>query len=147
MDATLAQALNSCHTARREARSFDAKEKQALFSAFFLWEQNNVVQDAIEEARGALNWPLMDLISMRPPIRFAYFDTPTVLLFRRFQDKNERILQGQRAFAIAEAKGWDNVENRARTYNILPEIAFQNPTEAYRTLLNGIGLRPLTAAS
>ncbi len=136
----LAHALADCHS----AETFGPERTRDLFTAFFEWEQDNVVQGALDDARAKLDWPMMDPITMRPPIRFAYFPGAHVLWFRQFHDKSERIRKGQRAYALADRQGWDRVEAALDHYGILPDQVMKRPEATFRALLDGLSLNPLT---
>jgi len=134
----LAHALAACHN----ADTFGPEQTHALFTAFFEWEQDNVVQDALNDARAKLDWPLMEPITMRPPIRFAYFRGADVLWFRRFHDKSERISKGQRAFALGQQQGWHRVEAALNSYGILPDQVMQRPDATFRALRDHLHAHP-----
>lgn len=140
---SLAEALARCHA----PAPFGPAQIAALFTAFFEWEQDNVVHSALAEARARLDWPMMDPITMRPPIRFTYFPGTAVLWFNQFHNKQERIAKGQRAFAIGAHQGWDRVEAALDRYGILPAQVTARPDAMYRALLDQLKLRPLTMCS
>ena len=48
-----------CHTARRAGRRLSNDEKRALFKAFFLWEQTNIVGPSIDLAVSKFDWPFI----------------------------------------------------------------------------------------
>lgn len=112
--------LNRCHAARRAGVVLPAEDRRALFEAFFLWEQTNIVGPAVEAAVAELDWPLLRKLSVKPPIGFAYFPKGKWLWFRAFDRAEERLLRGRQAFALAEACGWAHVEDSLWSYGILP---------------------------
>jgi hypothetical protein len=116
------RALNRCHAARRNGRELSTGAKRDVFEAFFLDEQQRVVGPQIEQATSAFDWPLMKRLALRPVIRFAYLPRP--LFFRNFADRAERIEKGLRAFDLAAAVGWAQVESALRSYALLPDAFF-----------------------
>ena len=130
LDSELAHALARCH----DPAPFTPDDKRALFKAFFLWEQDTLVQAAIEAAGKTLCWPLAHALAMRPAIGFRYFPTAKRLWFRNFSNKAERIQHGLAAFDIAQIMGWDHVENALANYNRLPAATLKQPDAAFATL-------------
>lgn len=117
--ADLIASLNRCHVARRQGRLLAIEERRALFEAFFLWEQVNIVGPAVETAVAELDWPLLRRLSTKPPIGFAYFPRGKWLWFKAFDNSEERILRGRQAFDLGEKCGWDRVETSLWDYGIL----------------------------
>ncbi len=130
LDPDLAYALSRCHN----PAPFTPNDKRALFKAFFLWEQNTLVQAAIEAAAKTLDWPLAHALAMRPAIGFRYFPTAKRLWFRNFGNKTERIQKGLAAFDIAQTIGWDHVEHALANYGRLPPATLKQPDAAFATL-------------
>lgn len=130
LDPDLAYALSRCH----DPAPFTPNDKRALFKAFFLWEQNTLVQAAIEAAGKALDWRLAHALAMRPAIGFRYFPTAKRLWFRNFSNKAERIRHGLAAFDIAQKTGWDHVEQALANYDRLPPDTLKEPDAAFATL-------------
>jgi hypothetical protein len=131
---TLLEALNRAHAARRAGRELPNVEKRALFEAFFLNEQETVVGPSIQAAVAAFDWPLMRFLALKPLIRFAYFPAFRPFWFADFANREERIEKGLRAFDIAAAAGWDEVQNSLRDYDILPDAFFAGSARHFRAL-------------
>lgn len=129
-----------CHAARREERALSSRERRSLFEAFFLWEQATIVGPAVERAFNEFDWPIIKAMALRPKISFAYFPRSVPLVFSDFSDTNERIEKGLMAFDLAEAKGWDNVDDKIRSYGILPPEFSIDPNNYFRNLATTPGL-------
>tara|TARA_R110002033_G_scaffold4684_4_gene21998 strand:+ start:2500 stop:3273 length:774 start_codon:yes stop_codon:yes gene_type:complete len=69
-----------------------------LFHRHFLWEQERVVSDKLDDAFGAITWPLMRSLCQRPWVWFAYFRVGASMNFRSFTDQAERIEKGLIAY-------------------------------------------------
>ncbi len=119
--------LLRCHDARQRGVPLSMEEKRALFRAFFVWEQENVVGPSVDAAVAALDWPVAKWIAMRPSIRFRYFGFAQHLLFSDFSSKSERVEKGLAAFDIADRAGWRTVEDALKRYRIIPKAFFENP--------------------
>ncbi|THH34408.1 hypothetical protein E4Z66_18400 [Aliishimia ponticola] len=141
LDPALIDALTACHDARRRGAALSPAGTEALFTAFFRWEQDNVVHPSILAAEAALDWPLMRTVAMRPPVWFSYMRAP--LLFRQFASKSERIDKGLRAFQLAQKRGWSRVEADIARYGRMPTTYVAEPERHYQTLLDRLDLRPL----
>jgi hypothetical protein len=131
---TILEALNRLHAARERGETYDEGEKHELFRTHFLNEQETVVGPRISAAVARFEWPLLKGIALRPIIRFAYFPRATVLCFRNFALTEERIRNGERAFAIGSQMGWNVVEQALRRYAVLPEMALEEPGRYFATL-------------
>lgn len=132
--AELLQALNKMHAAQRAGRTLSTAEKQEVFTAHFMYEQQYVVGPTLEEAVARFAWPAAKFIALRPVIRFAYFPGGTSFWFRNFADRSERIARGQQAFRVAAEVGFSNVETALRKYEMLPEAFFTQPAEYFASL-------------
>jgi hypothetical protein len=130
--------MDRCHTARRSGRSLSNDERRALFMAFFLWEQENIVGPAIEAAYAKFDWDLIRRLALKPKIRFAYFDKWSPLIFKNFADTEERIEMGVRTFNRACDAGWHRVENALLDYQIMPKFFETNPDEYFRLKIETI---------
>ena len=129
-----------CHAARREGRTLSSRERRSLFEAFFLWEQATIVGPAVAQAFNEFDWPIVKAMAQRPKISFAYFPRSAPLVFRDFSDTDERIEKGLMAFDLAEAAGWDNVDDKIRSYGILPPGFSIDPNSYFRNLATTPGL-------
>lgn len=141
--ADLLEAMERCHAARMEGRSLSDRERRDLFTAFFLWEQANIVGPAISHAFASFDWPLIRTLALRPKIRFSYFDSGP-LAFANFEDTEERIVMGLRAFDRAARRGWSVVEQALDDYGVMPSAFTAHPqgffdrlVEACRTAMDG----------
>ena len=121
---SLLEALSRVHATRRAGRELSTREKQAVFEAHFLNEQEHVVGPTIAEAIARLDWPLVKWVALRPTIRFAYFPAGEQLAFRDFSDRQERIRHGLCAFHMAANAGWNETAAALRDYAILPPAFF-----------------------
>lgn len=134
----LLQALNTMHAAQRTDRKLSKAEKQAIFTAHFLYEQQYVVGPSLEAAVAAFAWPAAKFIALRPVIHFAYFPDNTSFWFRNFANRDERITRGQQAFQVAAEVGFSRVEADLRKYDMLPEAFFTQPKEYFQVLRNRV---------
>lgn len=141
--AELLDAMDRCHDARRRGVTLDERERRALFEAFFLWEQAQIVGPSIEQAFARFDWPLIRGLALRPRIGFAYF-TGRPLAFRDFASTDERVAMGMRAFDRAVAVGWDEVEAALCAYRVMPPLFRTDPRRFFDTLAGR--LLPGTAA-
>lgn len=132
----LAAMMARCHAARRAARTLSSDERRALFTAFFRWEQAEIVGPAVQEAFAAFDWPIVRHMALRPRIAFAYLPAP--LPFRNFADTAERIDKGLAAFEGGEAAGWARVERSLSAYGIMPTAFAHDPAEHFRSVLRGV---------
>lgn len=132
----LLEQMNRCHAARLAGHKLSDSDRRSLFSAFFLWEQENIVGPSIKVAFSKFDWPMIKRMALKPKIRFAYFDQRSPLTFRHFADTDERVAMGMAAFDRACAKGWDEVESALADYNIMPASFTENPSGHYQTVLD-----------
>ena len=117
----LREQMQRCHTARVAGRSLSNREKRALFGAFFLWEQENIVGPSIRKAFDGFRWTPIKYLAIRPTIRFAYFPRSHPLRFANFNETVERVEKGFRAFDLAQNVGWQAVERALGFYEIMPQ--------------------------
>jgi hypothetical protein len=122
----LLRALNQCHASCATGAAFSPESRQELFDAFFLWEQDTIVAQAVHAAVAQLDWPLAKALAMRPRITFAYFARGRGLQFRNFADQDERIRHGRTAYAVAEQVGLGTVEAAIANYGIMPALFLQD---------------------
>ncbi|MEK1907022.1 MAG: hypothetical protein AAAB13_14680 [Pseudomonas sp.] len=130
----LLAALNQCHDAQAAHEPLPAAQRQALFEAFFLWEQEALVGPAVDTALGQLDWPLVRWLALRPRIEFAYFKRSPDMQFHDFASTRERIEKGMRAYALAEQVGLDRVEAALKRYGILPAAFFTSSAGYFSAL-------------
>jgi hypothetical protein len=123
----LCEMLNRCHHANRRNVALNAAEKRALFKAFFLWEQENIVGPGIDDAISKLDWPLILWLAMKPPVGFAYFKATKRLWFSNFASTEQRIQKGLEAFELATTAGWPRVEKSLGDYRIMPATFLKDP--------------------
>jgi hypothetical protein len=116
----LLNSLAEVHAARRAGHELRVDAKRRIFAAQFLDEQQRIVGPAIDSAQAEFGWPLMRYLALRPTIRFAYFPPRQTLRFHRFDDIDERIDNGFRAFDAAAATGWRQTEAALGRYGVLP---------------------------
>jgi hypothetical protein len=115
----LLKALQRCHCARRQGFHLSKVEKEEVFDAFFLNEQETIVRPIVDRAAAKFEWKLMKNIALRPRIRFSYFKK--AFWFRNFTDTDERIERGKLAFSAAAEVGFDRTEKALMAYRVLPE--------------------------
>lgn len=122
--------MDRCHHARRAGRSLSEPERRDLFTAFFLWEQANIVGPSIRQAFAMFDWSLIRSMALKPNIRFSYFGN-TPLKFRDFNNTDERIEKGLAAFDRACAKGWAQVERALNDYLVMPPAFVDDPNKFF----------------
>lgn len=113
--------LNRCHAAQRSGMRLTPAERAALFNAFFIWEQDNIVGPSVQIAVDRFDWPLIKRLALTPKIGFAYFPGWTRLAFNDFSSTDERIEKGRQTYQIAEAVGLSHVEGALEFYKVLPK--------------------------
>jgi hypothetical protein len=131
-------ALNRVHAARRGGKELSEAERREVFVAHFFDEQERVVSPSLAAAEAEFDWPLLKFIALRPRIRFAYFGRREALRFRRFDDQQQRIEQGLRAFEIASAAGWTYVAATLRHYGVLPDEFFAGTARHFANLRSAV---------
>ena len=117
----LLEMLMRCHASAKEERALTSGEKQKLFEAFFLWEQDAIVGPGVEAAHESFDWQCIKYLARKPVVNFSYFPLLKKLPFFDFSNKSERIKKGKKAFVIAEQQGWRKVENALLKYAVLPD--------------------------
>lgn len=127
----LLEQMARCHAARRAGRVLSDRERRALFTAFFLWEQENIVGPAVERAFNEFQWGLIKALALRPRIRFSYFPQNVPLIFKNFSNMNERIDRGLAAFDLASRAGWGAVKAALGLYGIMPNDFRENPARHF----------------
>jgi hypothetical protein len=123
-----------CHAARRAGQALSEIERRSLFTAFFLWEQENIVGPAVERAFEEFHWPLIKALALKPRIRFAYFPRRAPLIFKSFADMDERIDRGLAAFDLAATAGWEAVEAALSSYGLMPSEFSADPARYFLTM-------------
>jgi len=124
MSATVFDALQRLHWARRQGRSLSDTERLAIYRAHFMKEQEHDVGPGIARAVAAFDWPAMKWLALQPIVRFAFFPDWHFLRFRNFADVNERIGNGLQAFRWGAQVSWQVVEERLAAYRVLPTAFF-----------------------
>jgi len=99
------------HHAQRAGQTLSTSQKQEIFSAHFLNEQQHVVGPSLQAAVDAFHWPAAKFIALRPIINFAYFPAGKWFWFRDFSSRDERIARGLQAFDIAAEIGFAAAED------------------------------------
>lgn len=127
----LLEQMARCHTARRANRIFSDHERRSLFTAFFLWEQKNIVGPAVERAFNNFHWAIIKALALKPSIQFSYFRPNAPLIFENFTDMNERIERGLAAFDLASRAGWAEVKAALDLYGIMPDAFRENPARHF----------------
>lgn len=138
MDDSLADALALVHAANDSGTPLSDARKREVFRAHFLHEQQHVVSDAVAEALANLQWPLVRTFALRPPVRFSYLPAGERLWFRNFADRQERIANGLKAFDLAAAAGWKQVEAALADYRVLPEAVLTSPAAHFASLRQSV---------
>jgi len=138
-----------CHAARKTGRSLSDRERRSLFTAFFLWEQENVVGPAVERAFDEFHWAIVKALALKPHIRFSYFPRNNPLIFENFLNTGERIEKGLAAFDLACRAGWDAVETALGSYGIMPNGFREDPAGHFLAMARetvGVPLHALASA-
>jgi hypothetical protein len=130
----LLEALNQMHAAQHAGRKLTTAQKQTIFTAHFLNEQQFIVGPSLQAAVDAFQWPLVKFIALKPVIRFGYFPEGTSFWFRDFSNREERIERGLQAFEVAAEVGFETVEAKLRKYAMLPDEFFTQPVEYFDSL-------------
>jgi hypothetical protein len=138
--------MDKCHAARRLGRELPDCERRDLFTAFFLWEQANIVGPAINLAFAEFDWPLIRAMALRPRIRFSYFEGPP-LSFSDFSDTEERVAMGMQAFDRASLQGWLKVERDLCSYGIMPPLFRADPNVLFDQIMHSVMNHTLPASA
>ena len=80
-----------------------------LYHRHFLWEQERVVSDKLDEGFAAFTWPLMRNLCQRPWVWFSYFRPGKSMNFKSFTDQAERVEKGLIAYDRAVETGLDRL--------------------------------------
>jgi len=130
----LLRALNTVHAACSRRKPLTDEQRQKIFEAHFLHEQETVVSDTLRTASAALNWPVAKLFALRPQVKFAYLPDGEAIRFNNFADKGQRIENGMLAFELAASAGWQSVEQSLAKYGVLPRSFLADPVDYFRRL-------------
>ncbi len=130
--------LGMIHAACDAGRPLSESQRRAVFAAHFLHEQHTIVGETLRRAAAAFDWPLAKFIAVRPRVRFAYLPARTVIPFRNFADKQERIRNGLQAFDLASQAGWKHVEDSLSSYGLLDSAAFSAPDQHFSQLRSDV---------
>ncbi|WP_146118770.1 hypothetical protein [Blastopirellula marina] len=134
----LLTALRRLHDANQARTKLDDFSKRAIFETHFRDEQATIVGPRIENAVAKFGWPLMRFLALMPAVRFAYFPQGRWLQFWKFDRQEERISHGLKAFDLAAAVGWQQVEQTLDHYQILPNEFFANSLAHFANLRNDL---------
>ncbi len=80
-----------------------------LYHRHFLWEQERVVTEKLNEGFAAFTWPFMSALCQRPWVWFGYFRPGKSMNFKSFTDQAERVEKGLIAYDRAVAQGVDRI--------------------------------------
>ena len=127
MHPDLFEALNTMHTATRDHEGLSSERRRALFELALQHEQEVTVAPGVLSEVAKFDCPVLRFLCLRPVVRFAYFPGSTILVFRNFADKTERIAKAMRSYDIAAKLGWPDVEWAVRESKILPASYFEDP--------------------
>lgn len=130
MDSSLLDSMNRCHHARLSGRHMTLEEKRRSYEDFFLWEQDNVVGPAVDEATLRFHWKAIKYPALKPWINFSYFPSCHRLIFKDFSSKRERIEKGFVAFEWAARVGWERVDESLFAYRVMP-VEFHRDSQKY----------------
>ena len=132
--ASLLDALNRVHHARRGETSLSPTEMRQVFEQSFHCEQEVTVAPGVAKAVAEFECKIMRTLCLHPVVRFAYFPRFRYLLFRDFSDKQERIEKGMRAYDIATQVGWDHVWKTMEYYGQMPQRFFSSPLDYFHEI-------------
>ena len=107
---TFTDLLCECHEANATGSDFPRDKREALFSAFISWEQENIVAPFVVEAFDSLDWPIIDYLARKPVVNFAYFGRKFRMRFSDFACQDERVAEGLKASRCAEEVGLEFAE-------------------------------------
>lgn len=111
-----ADILCECHASHRTGAPFSQARREALFLAFFNWEQDTVVGPAVIEAFDNFHWGAIKRLATRTKLNFTYFGKGYRVRFNTFSSKQERISRGLQVYRRAEEVGLDQVESALGLY-------------------------------
>ncbi|QDQ24969.1 hypothetical protein FNU76_00625 [Chitinimonas arctica] len=129
-----ADTLCQSHESSMLGTAFNKHSRSTLFSAFFSWEQENIVAPSVTAAYNEFNWKTVKKLALKPKVEFSYFGTRNPLQFIDFSNKDERIIRGLQAYERAEEIGLDRVENALASYKVMPEAFILNPGKYFSDL-------------
>lgn len=132
--ASLLDALNRVHHARRNERTLSSDEKKLVFEQSFHCEQEVTVAPGVAQAVAEFDCRIMRALCLHPVVRFAFFPSCHYLFFRDFSNKQERITKGMRAYDIAASAGWDHVWKTMEYYGQMPRRFFASPDNFFREI-------------
>ena len=138
MPTSIFEVLQRVHWARGQGRTLPDAEKLAVFESHFRDEQEHVVGPSVAQACALFRWPAMKWLALQPLVRFAYFPRWRMLRFRNFADVQERIANGLQSFAWGAQVGWPTVEEKLRSYGVLPSEFFTQGAGFFASLREGL---------
>jgi len=95
---------------------FSQARREALFLAFFNWEQDTVVGPAVLEAFDNFHWGIIKHMATRTRLAFTYFGKGFSVRFNTFSSKAERICRGLQVYRRAEEVGLAHVVSTLGSY-------------------------------
>ena len=116
-----ADALCECHASNAAGTHYDQAQREKLFSAFFDWEQENIVGPAVTEAFKEFDWGIVKYLALHTKLDFTYFGKNFRARFNNFADSDERIVRGLQVYRRAEEAGLDAVERALGRYKRIPD--------------------------
>ncbi|MCF6274377.1 MAG: hypothetical protein L3J05_01260 [Robiginitomaculum sp.] len=140
MPKRLVTAFLRCHQMSTSGTPMPLAEQRQFYEDYFRWEQINVVGPAISDAIDNFHWPLAKWFCLRPWVWFSYFRFGRSLIFKDFNDAEERTQKGLAAFDWAAKKSWDKVEDNLTNNPFFPKT-FSFDTNAY---FADLGMAPIT---
>lgn len=80
-----------------------------LYHRHFLWEQERVVSNKLDDAFAEFTWPFMRNLCQKPWVWFSYFRAGKSMNFKKFTDQEERVEKGLIAYDRAVSYGVDKI--------------------------------------
>ena len=115
-----AELLCASHASYHAGSSFTADQRERLFAAFFMWEQQTIVASLVTDAFEHIDWPVLTYFALRPRIDFSYFGRGFHVQFADFRSLDERVLHGMQAYRRAEEAGLAFAEQCLGRYKLSP---------------------------
>ena len=130
----LLDALKQVHAAKDIGIALSEDIKFNIFSASFHCEQEVTVAPGVKQAVAGFDCPILRRLILRPIVRFRFFPRRRFMFFKDFSETEERITRGMYAFQLAQAAGWEHVQESMKEYGVMPERYFEDPKKAYREI-------------
>jgi hypothetical protein len=119
VDPVLLKKLNVLHEVNRAGGRLSPDFKRDLFHETLLKEQERAVTAAVSSAADAFPYSALAQFAFRPSIRFPYFPSNEALTFHHFESQAERVAAAMKAYDLAVAMGWRQVEQSVTDYGVL----------------------------